>query len=60
MLLKEHHKTCLGPLKFLPLNKIGNFRKRKIFYDPLLEYLLELLDGFGLIDIFELPVFPPF
>lgn len=60
MLLKEHYKPCFGSLKFLPLNKTGNFRKRKIFPDPLLELLLELLDGFGLIDIFELPVAPPF
>lgn len=60
MLLKEHYKPCFGSLRFLPLNKIGNFRKRKIFPAPLLELLLELLDGFGLIDIFELPVAPPF
>lgn len=60
MLLKEHNKPCLGPLKFLSLNKIGNFRKRKIFSDPPLEQLLELLDGFSLIDIFELSLSPPF
>lgn len=60
MLLKEHNKPCLGPLKFLSLNKIGNFRKRKIFSDPPLEQLLENPDGFGLINIFELSVSPPF
>lgn len=60
MLLKEHNKPWLGPLKFLPLNKIGNFRKREIFSDPSLEQLLENPDGFGLINIFEFPVSPHF
>jgi hypothetical protein len=49
MLLLETYNNRLGPLKSLQLNKIGNFRAREIFLDPLLEQLLELLDGFGLM-----------